>query len=389
MHYAADSDLGRVRTNNEDVWCIEPSIPLFLICDGIGGHSDGEVAAALTAETFKEYMSSKVARQALDHFLAKPTLECRMQICEVLKQAGTAASTRVYTEGQKKTPPTIMGCTLDAILLLGDQVFVAHLGDSRVYLARGSITSQITSDHSLYHASLARGTLAPSSPQPLVDPLINAVGLNTNPIVDILTFSAIRGDRILLCTDGIHGSIPNHGDLARLLRHGSVEEVVRDLIEAANYAGGRDNSTAIVVEIAERFVTRTTSDESWKEADQVTLRGSALLSRLPEGLPQRVISQGVEVQAGVGTTLPRVNCRTLVAYVLLEGHAKLNNRPINPSSVLYPESLVGGMRDGALAIVERPVRALRWRAEDFRDFCASDLNIAALLYERIARLLAR
>lgn len=390
VNYAAHSDVGRVRANNEDVWSIEPTIPLFLICDGMGGHADGEVAAAMAAEAFREHMKGKAVRRALDAFVATPTLEHRARVREALKQAGEAANERVYAEGQRHIPPTTMGCTLDAALLLGDQVFLAHMGDSRVYLVRGPITSQLTHDHSLFHTMLARGSISPSSPQPFPDPLVNAVGLNTEPTVDVMSFGVMRGDRIMLCTDGVYGSFNGVSELAKLLRQGPTEETAQILIDAANQAGGRDNSTAIVVEITERFVTRPASDESWKGADLIALRASSLLSRLPDTLPQRIASSGVEVEIESGGILPRVSCCALASYIILEGQVKLpDGRTFGPPALLYPESLAGGMRDGALAIAERPVRALRWRSDDFRDFCSTDPGMAAILYERLARLLAR
>jgi serine/threonine protein phosphatase PrpC len=390
VQHAARSDVGRVRANNEDVWSIEPTTPLFLICDGMGGHADGEVAAALAAEAFQEHMKTRAVRRVLDAFVSSPTLENRAQVRQALRGAGEAANERVHAEGLRQSPPATMGCTLDAALLLGDQVFLAHLGDSRVYLARGPITSQLTHDHSLYHAMLARGSLPLSTPQPIPDPLVNAVGLSPDPFVDVLSLGVLRGDRLLLCTDGVYGSFLGTGELGKLLRQGSPEEAANNLIDASNEAGGRDNATAIVIEIAERFVTRPPSGDSWKGADLQALRASSLLSRLPEGLPQRIASTGVEIELEVGDTLPRVGCCALLAYVILEGQVRLpDGRTFGPPALLYPESLAGGQRDGALASVERPLRALRWRSDDFRDFCAADAALAALLYERLARLLAR
>lgn len=382
--------MGRVRANNEDIWRIDPTTPLFLICDGMGGHADGEVAAALAAEAFQEHMKTRAVRRVLDDFVSSPTLENRARVRQALRQAGEAANARVFAEGQGLNPPDTMGCTLDAALLLGDQVFLAHLGDSRVYLARGPITSQLTHDHSLYHALLARGTVSPTTPQPLPDPLVNAVGLGPEPTVDVLSFGVLRGDRILLCTDGVYGSFHGTGELGKLVRHGSVEEAAVGLIDASNEAGGRDNSTAIVIEIAERFVNRPPSEDSWKGADLLVLRASSLLSRLPDGLPQRIAATGVEIELEPGEALPRQNCCALVSYVILAGQVRMpDGRTFGPPALLYPESLAGGLRDGAIAVAERPCRALRWRSDDFRDLCTADQGLAALLYERLARLLAR
>ncbi|MCU0657847.1 MAG: protein phosphatase 2C domain-containing protein [Polyangiaceae bacterium] len=390
MQHAAHSDIGRVRSNNEDVWCIDPTLPLFVICDGMGGHDDGEVAAAMAAEAFRDHLRQRPVRRVLDAFVASPTREHRDRVRKALREAGLAANRRVHDESQAHVPPTTMGCTLDAALLLGDQVFLAHAGDSRIYLARGPITSQVTQDHSLYPSLLARGTISPSTPCPFPDPLTNAIGLSDDATIDVLSVGVLRGDRILLCTDGVHGAFSSTLELGRLLRQGAVEETAKGLIDAANDAGGRDNATAIVIEIAERFVNRPAGEESQRQTDLTALRSSALLSRLPEALPQRIAATGIEIELAQGETLPRVCCSALACYVLLEGQVRMpDGRTFGPPALLYPESLAGGMRDGGLAVVERPSRALRWRSDDFRDYCATDTNIAALLYERLARLLAR
>jgi len=388
--YAALSDLGLVRANNEDVFKIEPSVGLFVICDGMGGHADGEVAAELASEAFVESIKGRAARKAFDAFITSPTLDNRNQVRKTLRAAGAAANARVFTEGQKQSPPSTMGCTLDAVVLLGDQAFLAHMGDSRVYLARGPATSQLTQDHSLFHAMLARGTIAPSSPQPIPDPLVNAVGLGPDASVEIFSVELSRGDRLLLCTDGVHGSYRTAGELGKTLRSGSVDEAAQGLIDDASAVGGRDNATAIVIEIAERFVTRPAPDDHWKTSDQAALRASSLLSRLPAGLLQRISTSGVEVEVEVGEALPRLCACALTAYILLDGQVKFpDGRAFGPPALLYPESLAGGTRDGSLAVAERPVRALRWRSDDFRDYCAADQALAATLYERLARLLAR
>ena len=390
VQYAGQSDVGLVRANNEDVWLIDPSSALFVVCDGMGGHADGEVAASLASEAFSESMRSRSARRALDAFVASPTLASRTLVRQALRTAALAANARVHEEGLQLVPADIMGCTLDAVLLLGDQAFVAHLGDSRVYLARGPVTSQLTHDHSYYYAMLARGALSLATTQPVPDPLVNAVGLAPEAHVEIVSIDLTRGDRLLLCTDGVHGAIRTSAELGKLLRSGSPEEAIRALILAAEEAGGRDNATAIVIEVAERFVNRPAGDDAWKTLDHAAVRTCPLFSRLPPPLVSRIATAGAEVELSPGEVLPRQFTNALVAYLLLEGQVKFHDgRAFGPPALLYPESLAGGSRDGSLAVVEKPVRALRWRSDDFRDYCAADPSLALLLYERLARLLAR
>lgn len=388
--FSGATDIGKIRGNNEDVWKIEPSVALFLICDGMGGQADGEVAAALAAEAFVEAVKGKNARRALDLFVGAPTLENRGRVVQTLKAASQAANQRVLDETKRSEHKKPMGCTLDAVLLLGDRAFTAHLGDSRSYLARSSFTAQLTHDHSLFFTMLAKGLISPSSSPPVPDPLVNAVGLLPEPLVDVASFELTRGDRLLLCTDGVHGVFASAADLGKVLREGNVDEAAQGLLRSASEAGGRDNATAIVIEVAERFVMRSGNDGGWKSHDQAMLRGCSLLTKLPLPVIQRIAASAVEVEFAAGETMPRSATCATVAYLVLGGQVKFpDGRVFGPPALLYPESLVGGLRDNALATAEQPVRALRWRADDFRDLCSGDAPLAAALYERLARLLAR
>jgi PPM family protein phosphatase len=390
VDYAGLSDVGRIRTNNEDVWRVEPSLALFVVADGMGGHAAGEVAAQVTVDTIVAALRDKTAQRAFDRYVAGPTLEARHGVFSALRHAAEAANTAVRLESEKNADKRGMGCTMDLVMLLRDRAFVAHAGDSRVYLARSATTIQLTHDHGLHESLLAQGEVPRNRPHPAQNPLINAVGLSPRLGVDCMFVDLSRGDRLLLCTDGVHGAIAQESEITQLVRAGAPGEAAKALIDTALVRGGRDNATAIVVDIAERFVQRDRSDGGLMARDVASVRTCPLLADLPTATVLRALAAAVEVEFAEGSALPRTIASDQVAYVVLDGEVEMHDRRIfGASALLYPESLVGGWRDAALCKAVRGVRALRLRADDFREVCDSDVALAAALFERLARHLAR
>ncbi len=390
VRWATRTDVGRVRANNEDVVRVEPELSLFVLADGMGGHGAGEVAAALATEAVVAAVSSREAQRALDGYLKRPTLERRAAVFDVLRQAVSAANARVRAAATERGEARGMGCTLDAALLVRDRLFVAHVGDSRVYLARAQATLQLTHDHTFFDERLASGAFLRPSDTRGQNPLINAIGLTDKQPVDCLHVELSKGDRVLLCSDGVHGAIPKEAELSDLVRAGTPDEAARALIDTSLVRGGRDNASAIVVDIADRFAKRGEADDGVGARDLATARGSALLLDLPMGSVLRALSAAVEVELGEGALVPRVVASDQVAWIVLSGAIDAGEgRVLGPGALLYAESLVGEVPRTPLSKVTSSVRALRLRGDDFREVCGGDVVLAAALYERLARYLAR
>lgn len=387
------SDVGSVRSNNEDVFRVEPSLSLFLVADGMGGHAAGEVAATVAADAAVASIRSRDAQRAFEKYVAAPTLEARRRVLAVLRRAAEAANDEVLATAAREPLHRGMGCTLDVVVLLGDRAFVAHAGDSRVYLARAQATIQLTHDHGLHEAMLAQGAVSSRAPLPVQNPLVNAIGLSPKLTVDGMSVDLARGDRIILCTDGIHGAIDAEAELAQIARAGTPEEATRSLVDTALVRGGRDNATAIVIDIGVRFVTRDREqkDGGLLARDLATVRICPLFSELPSATVLRAMAAAVEVEIAPADSLSRTIAGDRVAYVVLEGEIiSPDGRVFADGTLVYPESLVGEWRSGSLwKATTTPVRVLRLRADDFGEVCAGDLVLAAALYERLARHLAR
>lgn len=390
VQFGGASHVGSVRTNNEDAWTIDPRLGLFVVADGMGGHAAGEVAAGIAVDTVASSIQNRLAFEAFDAFLLTPTLDARAQVFAALADTLKQAHQAVCEEADRHRRFRRMGCTLDVALVLGRQLFVVHVGDGRAYLARPTTFIQLTNDHTLKSSLIQGGVATPSQPPDMREALLNAVGrpgrLNSDEIYADLN----QGDRILLCSDGIYGEVGDEAELSRLVWRGGPDEACVNLINAALTRGGRDNATAIVIEMGAERVQRASSDGGLAARDRSFALHSPLLTGIGYELALKALKSAVEVQFEAGESLPRFGASDRVAYVLLEGSVRTpEGWTLGPGAVLYPESLGGGGKGPALCEAQQRVRTLRIRSDDFREVCAADANLAAALYERLARYLAR
>jgi PPM family protein phosphatase len=221
------SDLGRQRQGNEDNYFVRA--PLFVVADGMGGAQAGEVASEIAVEAFDGGLPDGSPAEALP---------------EVIREANR----RIHERSRSDEQHSGMGTTCTAAYVGESDVTVAHVGDSRAYLWRGGDLVRLTRDHSLVGELVARGKLteeqAESHPQRSV--ITRALGPEADVEVDVEVFDACDGDVYLLCSDGLTSMIHEPGVKPVLERSGNLEDAGRNLIAAANDAGGRDNITVIL-----------------------------------------------------------------------------------------------------------------------------------------------
>lgn len=243
LTFGAKTDLGRVRENNEDKFdFLETDDPALLaakgrvyaVADGMGGHSAGQVAAELALNIFiRSYYADGSAE--LESSLQRAVREANRHVVEV-------ASTVAGRKG--------MGATLTAVVIREDHLFVAQVGDSRCYLLRDGRLEQITEDHSWVAEQVRAGTmtLAQAEQSPFRNVITRSMGGAAEVEPDLTAVQIMPGDRYLLCSDGLSGMVSDD-ELAEMLRQGAPSMVVWNLIDRANQRGGKDNITAVVIEI--------------------------------------------------------------------------------------------------------------------------------------------
>jgi protein phosphatase len=283
------TDTGRQRRANEDSHFARS--PLFVVADGMGGAQAGEVASRLATETFAADLP------------ASGTPE--QQLATLVRQANRG----IHERSLQDRSLAGMGTTITAAILDGEELAIAHVGDSRAYLLRDGELTRLTRDHTLVDELVRRGRLteeeAAEHPQRSI--ITRALGIDPDVEIDTATHRVQAGDVLLLCSDGLTSMI-EEGEVATLLRDApGLDAAGRALVGAANEAGGRDNITVVLV----RFEDVDGAASPASDASDVTRETSVVAPRgsMPERahapLPRRVkafaaLAATLIVLAGIG-----------------------------------------------------------------------------------------
>jgi serine/threonine protein phosphatase PrpC len=245
------TDVGVVREHNEDAAYMEPTNGFFIVADGMGGHAAGEVASAMAVDTVRKTLEG--ARKEIETFKRAPTDAGRRGIVQLLQSAVLSAHQAVFQRGQHEADKAGMGTTLDVVLIAGPEAFVAHVGDSRTYLVRDGRSSQITTDHTVAEVLVIEGKLTIEEAQvsPLRTILVNAIGVSADVGVEMAHVTLKRGDRLLLCSDGLHDYFPIEEEIAQKLSADAPGDALKDMVELAKTRGGHDNITGVAVQVTE------------------------------------------------------------------------------------------------------------------------------------------
>jgi len=245
------TDVGIVREHNEDSAYMEPTNGFFIVADGMGGHAAGEVASAMAVETVRQTLET--ARAEIETFKRAPTDAGRRGIVQLLQSAVLSAHQAVFQRGQHEADKAGMGTTLDVVLIAGPEAFVAHVGDSRTYLVRDGRSSQITTDHTVAEVLVIEGKLTIEEAQvsPLRTILVNAIGVSADVGVEMAHVTLKRGDRLLLCSDGLHDYFPIEEEIAQKMSADAPGAALKDMVELAKTRGGHDNITGVAVQVTD------------------------------------------------------------------------------------------------------------------------------------------
>jgi protein phosphatase len=236
---SALSDIGRVRSENQDSSGYFPNCNLFVVADGMGGHKGGKQASQMAVATIEERCVAAPADADLGAGIAR------------LVEAVREANRRIVERGAQDDDLSRMGTTLVALLVGGlGKGAVVHVGDSRAYRLRDSELELLTVDHTIVSDLLRRNEISEdeASAHPYRHVLTRALGAADDVAADVQDVELRPGDLYLLCSDGVSGMLSEDEIKAILTAHRlDPEAVCRELIAAANRAGGKDNATAIAV----------------------------------------------------------------------------------------------------------------------------------------------
>lgn len=250
------TDMGRVRTNNEDSVAEDVSLGLFVLADGMGGYNAGEVASGITIASVINTVRAE--EKTLFKDKVDPVTGHRREAL-MLRHAIETAHTTIYHVSQSQPQCAGMGTTVVACMLRDDHLSIAYVGDSRLYRLRNGVLEQITRDHSLVEELIARGHYSRPEAMKLVRKNIvtRALGVEPQVTVDLIEETVEAGDIILLCSDGLSDMC--NDEIIRKLLVGyadDLNEAARKLVEAANSRGGKDNISVVLVRINSGFMRK-------------------------------------------------------------------------------------------------------------------------------------
>jgi len=235
LRAAARTDVGRKRRGNEDCYAVAEDLGLYLVADGMGGHTAGQVA-------------SEIASQAAVGAL-RTLVDASASLTDKLRFAVTAANREILDTAQRKPELAGMGTTLVALLAESDRVALAHVGDSRAYLIRGGRIRQLTDDHSLVAELVRRREITETAARghPHRHVLTRALGVRRSVEPDLAELTPEAGDIFVLCSDGLTGHVRD-AEIAEVASGADDPAAAcAELVDLANDRGGDDNITVLVL----------------------------------------------------------------------------------------------------------------------------------------------
>jgi len=391
VRFFAATDVGKVRDHNEDNFLVDKKLALFVVADGMGGHAAGEVASAIAVRAIHEEL--KRERDLLAEYVEHSGKIPKRDIAALMEHSVQRACAKVHEEATGDPSKRGMGTTMSALLVLGTQAFIAHVGDSRIYLLRNDAVQQITEDHTVYNELIKRGKLTRDQIEKVAqkNAITRAVGVYERVEVDTLVIELLPGDTFLLCSDGLHGYLQAPEELRAPMAVDSMEGA-KALITLANERGGKDNITSVIVKLGEEGA----KDE--RRARQLSLKREMLakmpiFSRLNERELLRVM-QAVEVRAfDDGTQIIREGDRGDELFIVLTGQVRVARglatlTHLGPGEHVGEMALIRSVPRSATVTAEGPAEVIAIRRADFFEILRKEHELAVKMLWQFLGVLA-
>lgn len=394
MAFDGGSDIGRVRERNEDAFVLDEEHNIYIVCDGMGGHNAGNVASAEACAEGRRFL-----RQRLTELNAEPPDPDgppeREEMLSIIRASVQKACAHVYNMAQKDSSMAGMGTTMTASVFRGARGYVGHVGDSRLWLVREGEAHPLTADHRVVAELVRKGELTEEEAKdfPFPNSLSRSVGVHPMVEVDAIDFDVLEGDRILICSDGLHEYLTDE-DIATLVWGPStVEGMPERLIELANSQGGHDNITALCLEVKE-------VRDSATQVSVDTLNMMEFIQRIPlfQDLDFRELTsflnhtKNLDYQAGDEIFAEGEGSTGL--QVLLYGEVQVQREGkavglIGPGGPIGESSYLGIAPRGSSVHATEVCRTLHVNAEELRETLKADPRLSAKLMTGLARSLAQ
>jgi len=395
LTFYAATDVGKKRNHNEDNYLVDRDLGLFVVADGMGGHAAGEVASAIAVRSIHDVIRHE--RGLLqDRAINGPRSEVSVrQIMGVLELAVQSASQRIHAEAQRDSKKRGMGTTVSLLLLIDSFAYVAHVGDSRIYLLRDGYLHRVTEDHTVANELLRLGMVTPEQLDriPRKNAITRAVGVYEHAEIDTLTLEVLPNDQFLLCSDGLYGYFDETGeDLRSYLAAEDGDEVVKRLVDFANDKGGKDNITSLLV----RLGSGDNSDSV--RARRVAMKremlaGLPLFSRLSERELLHVMQVAEVYQYEAGEPVVRAGEHGDQMFVALQGRLEVRSgkttlNELGPGDHFGEMALIRNVPRSADVVAKEVSEVVSIRRSDFFEIIRSEPHIAVKLLWQFLGVLA-
>jgi len=250
LSFAAYSDIGKIRDKNEDMVFISSDLRFAVVADGMGGHSAGEVASTVAVNTFVDTLTKMDAGKIT---VPKDFLPELSKPERKLLMAADYANYSIFKLAQENVAYRTMGTTLSGVLIEDNAACVVHIGDTRLYMLRMDVLTQLTTDHSLAAEHIKRGLLTKvqAEKSAVQNVLTRAMGIKKDVEFDILQFAIMPGDILFLCSDGVNKGLTDE-EIKHYLQKAyktSLSKVCKALVRKANENDGKDNISAVIVKV--------------------------------------------------------------------------------------------------------------------------------------------
>ncbi len=310
------SQTGR-RDNNEDAMLCLPRHGIFAVSDGMGGLQLGEVASRMAIEAVQEAVPR--IEKLREQIEKEGRSEAKVALADLLDEILQTTTARIHDHSTQNSMR--MGATLTTGVLVGNALFVAHVGDSRFYIIRGEKAAALTEDHSVAALRLRQGKMSPEeyAQSNLKNLLYQALGVVHEVEPDFLEVELMDGDILLFCSDGVWGALSNR-QIARLGRINDMQEAASFLVKTAHRQGSDDNLTAVVYRYRQPLAARA----NW----EWVMRSTPLFSHFTHAERIRLAPFLHELQVPAGRELCVEGEVGEELYVLLEGEVSITHNGV-------------------------------------------------------------
>lgn len=388
--HAGRTDVGIVRSNNQDAYLIDEATQLYVVCDGVGGRNGGEEASRIACEFIGKRM--REYEHELRLFAERKGALTRRSIGSILETAASDASGAIRHHAQAHPELTGMATTVCLLLVAGQHAFVAHVGDSRVYLVRHKTMHLLTEDHSLLNDLRRRGREPDGSQLGAAyqGALTRALGVLDTARVDLLDLELLAGDRIILCSDGVHGVVGDNA-MQAIAPHADPATAAHMFIDSALQNGAPDNATVVVVDVQQD----SDGDRSTRVRRRLeALQAISMFRYLPYPDLIRVASIAKEVQVPAGAAVFDEGDVGESLFVILDGHAGVLKSgsqiaDLGPGAHFGEMSLIERAPRSAGIVANSSLEALVIERDAFFSLLREEVTAVKLLWGMVRMLNAR